>query len=297
MGQNASKAVGAQGRIDAHMMDPDALTIVQDDPKHPLYDGLGKDGQGIPEDMILNVMAHGILQPILARKAGEKDGRPVIEVIAGRDRVRAARLANARLKKQGSVQIRVPVILKRGDDSKLFGMMLSENIHRKELSPLYKATQMQRYLDFGASEKDVMRDLKISSGTVRNYKALLELSTPVKKAVDSFQISAEAAIELSRLPHSDQPKALEEMVKSGATHGMKGKEAAQNAGKGKPAKPNTTARMLSRKKLELLQKALKAKDNATCTTISTVLAVVLGNLGKLKDLPEVVQQTIKETIS
>lgn len=297
MGQNASKAVGAQGRIDAHMMDPDALTIVQDDPKHPLYDGLGKDGQGIPEDMILNVMAHGILQPILARKAGEKDGRPVIEVIAGRDRVRAARLANARLKKQGSVQIRVPVILKRGDDSKLFGMMLSENIHRKELSPLYKATQMQRYLDFGASEKDVMRDLKISSGTVRNYKALLELSTPVKKAVDSFQISAEAAIELSRLPHSDQPKALEEMVKSGATHGMKGKEAAQNAGKGKPAKPNTTARMLSRKKLELLQKALKAKDNATCTTVSNVLAVVLGNLGKLKDLPEVVQQTIKETIS
>jgi len=297
MGQNASKAVGAQGRIDAHMMDPDALTIVQDDPKHPLYDGLGKDGQGIAEDMILNVMAHGILQPILARKAGEKDGRPVIEVIAGRDRVRAARLANARLKKQGSVQIRVPVILKRGDDSKLFGMMLSENIHRKELSPLYKATQMQRYLDFGASEKDVMRDLKISSGTVRNYKALLELSTPVKKAVDSFQISAEAAIELSKLPHSDQPKALEEMVKSGATHGMKGKEAAQNAGKGKPAKPNTTARMLSRKKLELLQKALKAKDNATCTTVSNVLAVVLGNLGKLKDLPEVVQQTIKETIS
>lgn len=297
MGQNASKAVWAQGRIDAHMMDPDALTIVQDDPKHPLYDGLGKDGQGIAEDMILNVMAHGILQPILARKAGEKDGRPVIEVIAGRDRVRAARLANARLKKQGLVQIRVPVILKRGDDSKLFGMMLSENIHRKELSPLYKATQMQRYLDFGASEKDVMRDLKISSGTVRNYKALLELSTPVKKAVDSFQISAEAAIELSKLPHSDQPKALEEMVKSGATHGMKGKEAAQNAGKGKPAKPNTTARMLSRKKLELLQKALKAKDNATCTTVSNVLAVVLGNLGKLKDLPEAVQQTIKETIS
>lgn len=297
MGQNASKAVGAQGRIDAHMMDPDALTIIQDDPKHPLYDGLGKDGQGISEDMILNVMAHGILQPILARKAGEKDGRPVIEVIAGRDRVRAARLANARLKKQGSVQIRVPVILKRGDDSKLFGMMLSENIHRKELSPLYKATQMQRYLDFGASEKDAMRDLKISSGTVRNYKALLELSTPVKKAVDSFQISAEAAIELSKVPHAEQAKALEEMVKSGATHGMKGKEAAQNAGKGKPAKPNTTARMLSRKKLELLQKALKAKDNATCTTVSNVLAVVLGNLGKLKDLPEVVQQTIKETIS
>ncbi len=297
MGQNASKAVGAQGRIDAHMMDPDALTIVQDDPKHPLYDGLGKDGQGIPEDMILNVMEYGIIQPITARKAGEKNGKPIIEVIAGRDRVRAARLANARLKKTGGVQVRVPVILKRGDDKKLFGMMLSENIHRKELSPLYKATQMQRYLDFGATDQEAMRDLRISSGTVRNYKALLELSTPVKKAVDNFQISTEAAIELAKVPHADQPKALEEMVKSGATHGMKGKEAAQNAGKGKPAKPNTTARMLSRKKLELLQKALKAKDNATCTTVSNVLAVVLGNLGKLKDLPEVVQQTIKETIS
>lgn len=297
MGKNASKAVGAEGRIDAHMMNPDALTIVEDNPKHALYDGMGKGGLGISEDMILNVMEHGILQPIIARKAGEKDGRPIVEVIAGRDRVRAARLANERLKKSGSITIKVPVILKRGEDKKLFGMMLSENVHRKDLSPLYKATQMQRYLDLGATEADVMRDLKISTGTVRNYKALLECSTAVRKAVDTFQLSAEAAIELSRLPHDKQDEALSEMVKSGAVKGMKGKEAAQNAGKGRPAKPTTTLRMFSRVKLEKVRKALEHKKDTSWGAIAANLtAFYMGESNALKKLPEALQQTLKEIL-
>lgn len=295
MGKNAAKAVGAAGRIDAHMMDPNALTIIEDDPKSPLYDGFGK-GKGVSEDMVLNVMEHGILQPVLARRAGEKGGVPIIEIIAGRDRVRVARIANERLAKSGSALIKVPVIFKRGDDKKLFGMVLSENVHRKALSPLYKARQMQRYLDMGATEGDVMRDLHISTATVRNYKALLECTTKVQKLVDTDQLSAEAAIELSKLPHAEQDTKVDEMVASGATKGIKALEAVKEAKAGRPAKPQSTSKMRSRKFAEKAIAALKKKDSASATTAMEVLNFIYGNDSALKRLPVVVQDVFKQLL-
>lgn len=296
MGKNAAKAVGAQGRLDAHLMDPDALKIIEDDKKHPLYDGLGR-GKGVSEDTVLNIMEFGILQPILCRRAGEKGGKAIIEVIAGRDRVRAARIANSRLKAAGKVLVKVPVIFKRGDDKRIYGMMLSENIHRKDLSPLYKAEQMQRYIDLGASDVEAMRELKISTGTVRNYKALLECSTKVKALVDSFDLSSESAIELSKMSHPEQDKAVDQMIAAGATKGLKAKEAAKNARAGKKARPNTTSRMLSRKKLEVAKKVFGGKPDSTSFKLAAALtAVYLGEAAALKQLPEALQQSLREIL-
>jgi len=296
MGKNAAKSVGANGRIDAHMMDPLSLTIIEDNPKHPLYDGFGK-GAGISEDMVLNIIEHGILQPIMGRRCGEKNGKPIIEVIAGRDRVRAARIANERLKKSGMITIKVPVIFKRGDDKKLFGMMLSENTHRKELTPLYKAKQMQRYLDLGATDADAMRDLKISTATVRNYKSLLETSTKVQQLVDAFQLSAEAAIELSKMPHAEQDKAVDEMVASGAMKGIKALEAVEKAKRGKSAKPTSTSKMRSRKFAEKAVTVLKHKNgNPTADFAVNLIGFLYGNDAALKKLPTVIQEVLKELL-
>jgi ParB/RepB/Spo0J family partition protein len=295
MGKNAAKAVGAAGRIDAHMMDPHTLTIIEDDPKSPLYDGFGK-GKGIAEDTVLNIMEHGILQPILARRAGAKDGVPIIEVIAGRDRVRAVRIANERLAKSGSALLKVPVIFKRGDDKKLFGMVLSENVHRKALSPLYKARQMQRYLDMGATEADVMRDLHISTATVRNYKALLECTTKVQKLVDTDQVSTEAAIELSKLPHAEQDAKVDEMMASGATKGIKALEAVKEAKAGRPAKPQSTSKTRSRSFAEKAVAALRKKDSASATMVAEVFSFIYGNDAALKKLPLVVQDVLKQIL-
>lgn len=296
MGKNASKAVGAAGRIDAHMMDPRSITIVENDPKSPLYDGFGKGGVGIPEDMVLNIIEHGILQPIICRRAGEKDGKAIIEVIAGRDRVRAALLANERLEKSGKVLVKVPVIFKRGDDKKMFGMMLSENTHRKEVSPLYKARQMQRYLDMGATEDEVMRDFRISTATVRNYKALLECTDKIQKLVDTRQLSAEAAIELSKLPRDEQDQKVDEMVANGATKGIKALEAVKEAKEGRPAKPSSTSKMRSRKFAEKAVAALRKKESTSAMMVMETINFIYGNNAALKKLPIVVQDVLKELL-
>lgn len=199
-------------RLNAFGMDPDDLVIIgldtDDGPEHPLYDERVK--LPLEETFVLNIMTHGVLENVSVRKNGD-----AAEVVYGRQRVKAAREANKRLKKQGSKPIKVPVTVRRGKDTQMFGVRISENEMRRGLSQMEKARELQRYLDHGGSEEEAAIDFGVTQTSIRNWLKLLDLDPKVQTAVSNDVISASAAAKLSTLSRDEQKASLAELTAGG----------------------------------------------------------------------------------
>jgi ParB family chromosome partitioning protein len=215
-------------RLNAFGVLPENLTIVgldtQDGKEHMLYDG--RVNLPLDEGLVKNIMVFGVLQAILVRKNG-----PLIEVVDGRQRVRATREANRRLVEQGAEPHAVPCFVKRGED--LMGVMISTFV-RIDDGPLAKAQKCQRYMDTGKGEADAAIVYGVSTQTVRGWLGLLDLAPEVQRAVQHGKVAATAALELRDLVHKDQIEKLAELLggvkKSGAAVELKRQRQARQKG-------------------------------------------------------------------
>lgn len=199
-------ALNAQ-RSDAFALEPEMFTLVTD-PEHPLYDPRVHDEP--EESLVRNVMVYGVIEPVIIRKNGEK-----VEVVAGRGRVKAALEANRRLTAEGKQPIRVPAILKRGQDADMFGVLISENECRREDNPLIKSEKAQRLINMGKSVEEVAVAFGVKRQSVEAWLALGDVAKPVLDAVEQGEISATAAAKLSTLDREEQVKTFETMKAEG----------------------------------------------------------------------------------
>lgn len=215
MSKNSTEAYQASRKTNLLTFDPDVLVIVSD-PKHPLYDPSFEDE--ISESFVANIDHYGVIEPVVVRKNPETGD---IEVVAGRTRVRAARIVNKNRKKRGEPALMVPGIPKKGEDVSLMGVMVSENEARKDKSPLHKARVMQRMVERGVSAQDLATTFNCSIGTVKNLLGLLGATAAVKKAVDRGEVSAAVGYKLARMEPEEQRAKLGEL-KAAVPMGDKG---------------------------------------------------------------------------
>jgi len=292
MGTNNATALGSHGKRDCLLFYPEQLTIVEDDPSHPHHDQRPKS---VDESFVRDIMFRGIHTPIQVARAGKTpDDKPILHVIAGRKRVRAARIANARLAEMGRELVRVPGLVIRGDDADLYGVMVSENEQREQSTPLVRARQLQRYLSFGRTNDEALFTFKISKSTLRNYQALLECCAEVQEAVDGGSLSVDAAIGLSTMSHDEQRKALESMLAVGATKGRAAKEAVEAAKAGEIVEPTTTARKRSRAYMTRAVSALKENGDVDAQAAANLIRYLMGEDKALRRLPEPVRSVLRE---
>ena len=258
--------------IRAYSADPKDLRIIgldtNDGPEHPLYDPRIK--LPIKEEMVLNIMAYGVLEPIQVRMNGTHS-----EVVDGRQRVRHAREANKRLKRMGSDEVRVPLLVKRGDDGRLFGIAVSSNEHRVDDTPMAKADKLRRYLDLGNNEDDASIAFGVTKVAIKQWLKLLDLSAYVKNKVDKHEISASAAAKFSELTHDEQREQVDKLIaeSGGKKPSTKKAGAAGNKAKGGEGYDAPGKRMIK-----------KVIANAEGTDILTVdetklLRWVMGEIG------------------
>jgi ParB family chromosome partitioning protein len=119
---------------------------------------------------------HGLLQPIVVRRAGER-----YQLISGERRLRAAIKAG---------WPDVPVFVRECDDRQLAELAIVENLQRKDLNPLEKAASFQLYLDqYDCTQEELAGRLAIDRSTVANLLRLLELPTMVQAALRAGAIS------------------------------------------------------------------------------------------------------------
>jgi ParB family chromosome partitioning protein len=119
---------------------------------------------------------HGLLQPIVVRRAGER-----YQLISGERRLRAAIKAG---------WPDVPVFIRECDDRQLAELAIVENLQRKDLNPLEKAASFQLYLEqYDCTQEELAGRLSIDRSTVTNLLRLLELPTMVQAALRAGAIT------------------------------------------------------------------------------------------------------------
>lgn len=211
-------------RSDCLWFDPEDLVLVTDK-ESPFYDE--RVELPVDEKLVANILFNlqGVLEPVLICK----DGTDPI-VLAGRQRVKAARQANIQLLKQGSEPLKVPCMVKKGDEENLFGLLVSENEHRKDDSILAKAKKIQKYYSLGGDRKGAAKIFGVSVQAISNWEKILDLASAVIKAIEAGLITASAAAKLADLTRKEQVEKLEELLKESGDKRPSGKKVTSKTG-------------------------------------------------------------------
>jgi len=146
------------------------------------------------DSLAQSLRQHGLLQPIVVRRAGEG-----YQMIAGERRLRAAVQAG---------WSHVPVQVVEADDRQVAELAIVENLHRKDLNALEKAASFQWYLQqYACTQEELANRLNLDRSTIANLIRLLELPEPVQHALRTGQITQGHARAL--LPLGDEREQIE----------------------------------------------------------------------------------------
>jgi ParB family chromosome partitioning protein len=150
------------------------------------------------EELATTISEHGLLQPIVVRKA---DG-DCYEIIAGERRFRA-------VKSLGWSAI--PAIVRDMDDDTTAALALIENLQREQLSPIEEAEAYDRLLALNGLTQDALaKSLGKSQSTIANKLRLLKLPEDVKQSLRDRRINERHARAL--LPLKEEGLQLQVLV-------------------------------------------------------------------------------------
>lgn len=143
------------------------------------------------QELADSIKLHGLLQPLLVRPYS---GR--FQLIAGERRWLAAQRAGLQ---------RISCRLLELEDRQVYEVAIEENVKRKDLGVLEKATAFRDYLErFNCNIEELAGRLSMNRATVSNFLRLLDLPDPVKKALGEEKISNGHARALLTLDEEDQ---------------------------------------------------------------------------------------------
>ncbi len=166
------------------------IRLIDSNPFQPREDFNDEDLDTLTDSL----RTHGLLQPLVVRPMGSR-----YQLVAGERRLRAAARAG---------WTEVPILVVEADDRETAELAIIENLQRKDLNPLEKASSFQRYLDtYGCTQEELASRLKIDRSTVANLIRLLELPDEVQKAVRENRITQGHARAL--LPLGEEREQLE----------------------------------------------------------------------------------------
>jgi ParB family chromosome partitioning protein len=128
------------------------------------------DAEGL-EELRDSIRIHGLLQPIVVRRAGQG-----FELVSGERRCRASRMAGL---------MRIPAIVRESvTDSEMLELALVENVQRKDLDPLERARGFQALMEnLKLTQEQVATKVGLKRATVANHLRLLELPSKAQEAL------------------------------------------------------------------------------------------------------------------
>ncbi|AQU80937.1 ParB/RepB/Spo0J family partition protein [Planococcus faecalis] len=132
--------------------------------------------QAALEELAESIKEHGILQPIVVRRVGEK-----YELVVGERRFRAAKLI--KLKK-------VPAIVKELTDQQMMELAILENLQREDLTPIEEAEAYQKLMEaLNLTQEQLAFRLGKSRPHIANHIRLLALPDTVRKLISDKELS------------------------------------------------------------------------------------------------------------
>jgi len=128
------------------------------------------------EALAASIKEHGVLQPIVVTKEGDK-----YKIVAGERRWRASKIAGLKT---------MPAIVRSMDLQKRLEISIIENAQREDLNAIELATAYAKLrAQFNLSIKDIADKIGKSEGSVNNTLRLLNLPDDVKKVMVDNKLS------------------------------------------------------------------------------------------------------------
>lgn len=144
-----------------------------------------------------SIREHGVIQPIVVRKIGNK-----YEIIAGERRYKASVMAGKQT---------IPAIITELNDKDSVEIALIENVQRENLTAIEEAISYRKILDMEMYTQEQLADkLGKNQSTVANKLRLLNLDEEVQEALLENKISERHARSLLKI---NSPKYQREMLK------------------------------------------------------------------------------------
>jgi ParB family chromosome partitioning protein len=145
-----------------------------------------------------SIRQHGVLQPIVVRRAG---GR--YELVVGERRWRAARTAGL---------AKIPAIIADVDERERLELALIENIQRCDLNPIELAHAFLNLSEGGSTQEEIGRRVSLDRSSVANHLRLLELPRELQADLESGHIGMGHAKALLQLSNPERRRHLRDRI-------------------------------------------------------------------------------------
>jgi len=150
-------------------------------------------------ELASSLKEHGLVQPIVVRATGDR-----YQLIAGQRRLAAARKLGWE---------KVPVRVLDVDDRQMSEIAIVENLQRRDLDALEKATSFKQYLaTWNCTQEELAKRLSIDRSTVANFIRLLDLPAAVHEKLRAGAISMGHARALLPLGDDEEQTRLADRI-------------------------------------------------------------------------------------
>ncbi len=177
------------------------------DKANPLYDERLKSVK-MSAEWVENIKTRGVREmPSVVLIEG------VPFLVNGRQRVRAARLANKELAAEGKPALKIAALTVELDEVGMLSDMISLNIHHDD-SPTIKIAKLSRLIARGTTPEEAAVLFATRPATINAWLRYDATAIPaVKKSVAQGKIPQSTGADIARLPEEKQQKALDAVLK------------------------------------------------------------------------------------
>lgn len=155
------------------------------------------------EELAASIEEHGLIQPVVLRKAGKG-----YEIVAGERRWRAARKVGIK---------ELPCIVKELTDEENMLLAIIENMQREDLNPIEEAEGLRQMIDtYGLTQEQVSKSVGKSRPYIANCLRLLKLPEVIIGYVSAGELSAGHAKAIAGVDDEDkQIKLADDTIRNG----------------------------------------------------------------------------------
>lgn len=154
------------------------------------------------ERLAESIRRHGVLQPVVVRRAPVGAAKPY-ELVVGERRWRAAQRAG---------RTSIPALVQDVEPQDLLEVALVENVQRRDLNPIELAHAFRALLAAGHTQDEVGQRVGLDRSTVANHLRLLELPKELQEDVELGSLSVGHAKALLSLANPERRRHLRDRI-------------------------------------------------------------------------------------
>jgi ParB family chromosome partitioning protein len=150
------------------------------------------------ETLAASIQQHGVLQPVVVRRAGDR-----YELIVGERRWRASRAAGLTT---------IPAVVADVAPQERLEIAIVENVQRHDLNPIELAHAYRALAAAGATQDEIGRRVSLDRSSIANHLRLLELSRGIQEDVEVGRLTMGHAKALLQVIEPDRRQELRDRV-------------------------------------------------------------------------------------